>query len=245
MPAEIIDLHPEGDPSRDSADWRATVQALRLGVQKRQRGAMEQVNTLIRKLSDELGPLSSTLAVRQARARAGLPGPTDTAGLQERISLLQARLGDLRDINRKVRSAMVDGNDGPTPEAAAKGSANSLQDIKEGLREAARELRSGWLVKTPGGLHVKAAKLEDTPPGQGEYGATAEILESRYDSWAGEMGRIGTKIWPVTDVICVDRSYAETAKLRRVDPGIVRLLVEVGLTAYVVLWPDRLDKHKA
>ena len=243
--ADIIDLHPEGDPARDNADWQATVRALRMGVQKRQRGALEQDNGLIRKLEQEMGPLASTLSVRQARVRAGLAGPTDTIGMTERMDLLRARLADLRDITRKVRSAMVDGDDGPTPQQAEKGPADTFQDIKEGLREAAREIRSGWLVRTPGGLHVKAADLEDLGGGPGDFGPVATVLMQRYTDWTGEMARIGSKIWPVSDVICSGRTLAESAKLRRVDPAIVRSMLDTGLIAYVVLWPDRLDKHKA
>jgi hypothetical protein len=247
--SEIITLHGPGSALHEQAEWRDTVEMLRDAVRKREKDSLSRVSYFIRRLEQELGPLVSSLAVMEARIRGGVADAMDegkAVSTRARIELLQARLADLRPIIARVRSVPRDDEDGPTPETRAKGRMHrgqlvgedaSILELPECLRDSAMDLRCGWLVRSPSSQHAKAVKLELEARGVGTYGKNAEKLEEQYLGWLREMRRQHVCIWPVDDVVCRARSYAESAKLRRSDPGVVYHLVYAGVTIYHVLFP--------
>jgi hypothetical protein len=245
--SKIINLHPPHSDQIDSAEWRQTVEVLQASVRARDPDGLSQVSYYIRRIEQELGPLASSLAIMQARARG--EGTTVDEGkeatMRARMQVLNDRLADLRPIISRARSAPKDSHDGPTPEARAKGKSHkgqlagdtSILELPEGLRNSAMDLRCGWALRSPTSQHAKAVKLELEPKGVGEYGRVAEKLELQYIKWRKEMGRVRFTDWPIEDVVCIGRSIAESAKLRGVDPAALLHQVISALTIYHVLFP--------
>lgn len=252
---KIIPLHAPHSEEVDTAEWRHTVAVLQASVRARDPDGLSRVSYYIRRIEQELGPLASSLAVMQARARGAGESVDEgkEATIRARMQVLNDRLADLRPIIGRARSAPKDSHDGPTPETRAKGTTlkgqlagdTSILELPEGLRSSAEDLRCGWALRSPTSQHAKAVKLELEAKGIGEYGRVAEMMELQYLGWLKEMRRQHVCVWPVDDVICRGRTYHESAKLRRSDVGVVYHLAYAGLTIYHILFPPVDTARKA
>jgi len=253
--SELISLHPEHNDNPDSAEWRHTLDVLRRSIAARDPDAPARVSAMIRKIDRERANAAKCIAIMQARVRIGSED-FDVAKEANYRAILETsnnRLSDLRHVMGRIRSAPRDNHDGPTPEMRAKSrvlsdgrlasaSDNVVTGLPEPLQATAMDLRCGWMLRSPAGMHVKAAKMSIESRGIGEYGKEAERLERQYVAWLKEMWRQHIHPWAADDTVCVGRTIEESAKLRRSDPAIVVHLVSASLIAYHVLFPP-LDKR--
>lgn len=223
--------------------WQQHVAALKAGIDSQQADAIERVKLEIRRLDGEIAAVANRRELlARTEAKTGIYGSIGIV-VDARLAMLNKRMADLRDLLRDVRRVMLPDSPGPTPETRQKPPFASVRDLSEGLQAGAVELRCGWVVRQPVSQKVKAAQMERIGgPSAGDYGAVAETLERRYLGWAKAMARIGAPVWPVRDIVIEDRGWWEAAKLRRSDPGLIRLLVEAALTVYVIEFPDRLPQ---
>lgn len=222
-------LAPRPAAAPTEADlWASHVATLREAIRRRQPGAIDRVRTEIRKLDAELGALVSTAAVRQARARTGTAGPTNTGAISERIDLLRAKLADLRALNRSPKAAPLADATGATAETALRSAGDD--GLPDHLRDAADALRGGYLLRF--GQATEAVSKMEASYGRALLGERADALEVAYRAWRAEMQRLELPTWPTLETICRGKPQAEVAALRRCDRHLVQLATIAGLEVY-------------
>lgn len=206
--------------------WQQHVETLRAGIRARKPDAADRVRLEIRKIEGELAPVVRRRAIVDGCKAAGEPvQPALEVVLDANIAALRSKLKQLHAVLRETKAAPI-ADTGATPEVAAR--PLPMQDIPEAHRQAAEDLRSGWISKT---ARTQAARSRfDELPGQA--GQVAERFELAFDHWQLEMQRLKLWTWPVLLVVCEGRSVLQASQAKRVDPRIIALMLQVGLLTY-------------
>lgn len=230
-----------------SDPWQASLAMWRAGFDTGDLVVMDAAKNEMAKMIREAEASEIRLAIR---AKALLEGGWSKIRVAENCAELEAhckhltlKMADLRPIlKRGARVTQQQNSPGPNPAVVNHPVENSLQGIPDGLKIAAMDIQWGWSILV-GKTQPKDGGYEPKEPGQGEPGTQSTKAEQQYLDWVKEMHRCKMSPWAVEDFICKNRSYAEIAKLRRVEVETVRLMVLTGLTIYQGMF-EPLDRRE-